>query len=94
MAERALTSPDTDLQGLLVEPPDVVPEVLLQQEGDLVLQHLRRRPRSATPAGDATAIPGGWAEWAAPSCPRRLPRSARGAAVSRGREATGERESI
>jgi hypothetical protein len=51
-----LTSPDADLEGLLAEPPDVVAEVLLQQEGDLVLQHLRRRRSSATADGAATAM--------------------------------------
>jgi hypothetical protein len=56
-AESVLTSPDADLEGLLAEPPDVVAEVLLQQEGDLVLQHLRRRRRSsATADGAATAM--------------------------------------
>lgn len=50
----SLTSPDADLKGLLVEPPDEVAEVLLQQEGDLILQHLRRR-QSALPASAATA---------------------------------------
>jgi hypothetical protein len=54
---RVLTSPDADLERLLAEPPDVVAEVLLQQEGDLVLQHLRRRRRSsATADGAATAM--------------------------------------
>ena len=60
--ESWLTSPDADLQRLLVKPPDIVAEVLLQQEGNLVLQHLGRRRRSATPAGAATARPEGGAE--------------------------------
>ena len=59
--ESWLTSPDADLQRLLVKPPDIVAEVLLQQEGNLVLQHLGRRRRSATPAGAATARPEGGA---------------------------------
>ena len=34
------TFPNTDFQSLFVESPHVVPEVLLQQRGHLILQHL------------------------------------------------------
>lgn len=39
------TFPYANLESLLVEAPDVVAEILLEQEGYLVFQHLRRRRR-------------------------------------------------